>query len=173
MAFYSRFLDRKRQLKERIEEVTQRLLDLEINTVIKPGMTARKIPKPRHALIDVAQQYANALDAITGSADVPREVFATFGTFDRLRNVASAALDRRRAAATAQATAPRSVAYRGVDEEVVLLQRIKDSSDDVKQLLEALRKRGVDVETRMTRWEIEKEQMADLPLTEDERPDRR
>lgn len=33
------------------------LLDLEINVIVKPGMTARKMPGPAHALLDIIGEY--------------------------------------------------------------------------------------------------------------------
>jgi hypothetical protein len=39
------------------EQIFDDLLTLEINVIIKPGMTARKMPNPAHALLDVIAGY--------------------------------------------------------------------------------------------------------------------
>ena len=40
------------------------LLTLEVNVVLKPGMTARKLPEPVQALLDVMGDYDNWLASV-------------------------------------------------------------------------------------------------------------
>ena len=42
------------------------LLTLEVNVVLKPGMTARKLPEPVQALLDVMGDYDNWLAVFAG-----------------------------------------------------------------------------------------------------------
>src|ERR1700741_3007688 len=39
------------------ERIFDDLLDLEINVIVKPGMTARKMPETAHALLDLVGDY--------------------------------------------------------------------------------------------------------------------
>jgi hypothetical protein len=47
--------------KESLRTVARDLFNLEINTVIKDTMTARKMPDPANAILDIAQTYATKL----------------------------------------------------------------------------------------------------------------
>lgn len=47
--------------KESLRTVARDLFNLEINTVIKDNMTARKMPDPANAILDIAQTYATKL----------------------------------------------------------------------------------------------------------------
>jgi hypothetical protein len=47
--------------KESLRTVARDLFNLEINTVIKDSMTARKMPDPANAILDIAQTYATKL----------------------------------------------------------------------------------------------------------------
>lgn len=55
-------------LKETIRRIAEDLTNLEINTIIKNGMTGGKMPQPRHALIQIAQEYVNKLGEIMEEA---------------------------------------------------------------------------------------------------------
>jgi hypothetical protein len=46
------------KFKEGLKKVADDLFKLEINTVIKSNMTARKMPQPLHALLDITHLYA-------------------------------------------------------------------------------------------------------------------
>lgn len=46
-----------KHLQNQITKIAQDLTHLEINVIIKPNLTARKMPSPRHALIDIAEKY--------------------------------------------------------------------------------------------------------------------
>jgi hypothetical protein len=47
--------------QESLRTVARDLFNLEINTVIKDNMTARKMPDPANAILDIAQTYATKL----------------------------------------------------------------------------------------------------------------
>jgi hypothetical protein len=47
--------------QESLRNVARDLFNLEINTVIKDNMTARKMPDPANAILDIAQTYATKL----------------------------------------------------------------------------------------------------------------
>ena len=50
-----------------VRRVASDLLTIEVNTIIKPCMTARKMPPPPIALSDVAGTYANYLEQVASS----------------------------------------------------------------------------------------------------------
>src|ERR1700748_1364957 len=51
----------KKQPSDAIKTLLENLCHLEINTIIKPGMTAQKMPVPEGALVDLAEMYAQSL----------------------------------------------------------------------------------------------------------------
>lgn len=50
-----------KQGEARAKSIFDDLLNLEVNIIIKPGMTARKIPEPRSALANIAEDYEDLL----------------------------------------------------------------------------------------------------------------
>lgn len=154
--------------KEQIKKIVDDLTNLEINTIVRNGMTGGKMPHPRHALVEIAQQYAGELQRIMsqepckrdfsraftvgekdkkelhydpstylytkpGSQDKPK--YALPGSkdyFDVLRTVAS---DGLRNLQRMQQLSSKQQA------DVVMLYRIRNVSDQIKGVFNALRDR--------------------------------
>lgn len=133
------------QLQEGLREVARDLFNLEINTILKDNMTARKMPDPANALLDIAQAYAAKLNRHKASldfffdrdqeqqlkderppADAPFTKFSNSRltinilTFSRLRWAAVATLD-------ANTQLP--------DTTRIILERIRRNCDQLKNLL--------------------------------------
>ena len=72
----------------RLENLINDLFSLEVNTIIKQGMLATKMPNPAHALIDVAIDYSIALCRLGGEPGTS-EGEASFRVFDDLRQGAA------------------------------------------------------------------------------------
>jgi len=53
-------------VRESLKQTARDLTTLEINTIVKPSMTARKMPPPGHALLDIAATYADKLQVDLG-----------------------------------------------------------------------------------------------------------
>lgn len=47
-----------------VRRVASDLLTIEVNTIIKPGMTARKMPPPPIALHDIAENYTDYVERL-------------------------------------------------------------------------------------------------------------
>lgn len=128
-------------LASRMEKLVQDLTHLEVNTIIKPCMTGRKMPEPRHALIEIADNYAGRLERLGYPISFQGRRRGSFDAFDRIRVKAGEAMadfDRR--------AEDRSLSdVEAVDR--VLLFRMQRMSDEIKGILNGLRERGVD------RWE--------------------
>ena len=58
--------DARQRLSERFEELAGDLFALQINTIIKPSMTASPWPGVGHGLLDIASEYEGTLLAIEG-----------------------------------------------------------------------------------------------------------
>lgn len=99
------------------------LLSLEVNTILKPSMTATKIPNAAHALIDIARDYAAELNRIAADGmELPGEVVGgnQTGTFNDIRERAATAA---KAMNQEQST------------QLLMLCRIRDMSDQLKGLI--------------------------------------
>ena len=69
-------------LGERIKGFAQDLTHIEVNTILKPGMTGRKMPAPRHALIEIGKKYRLKLVQLGFLAEdenINPGCFASFG----------------------------------------------------------------------------------------------
>jgi hypothetical protein len=149
-------------LKDGIQKIAEDLTSLEINTIIAPNMTAGKMPHPRHALISIARDYDRALLEISNrlklsginitdtNFDVETGIFnfhtkeyspknnsrhsyvheGSYNYFVFLRRFAcSLLLDAEKQDYKEQKT------------DVVMLQRIRDSSDQIKGIFNAFKSR--------------------------------
>lgn len=47
--------------KESVKGIASDLLNIEVNTIITPGLTARKMPEPADAMLDIAEEYQRFL----------------------------------------------------------------------------------------------------------------
>ncbi|MBI2857476.1 MAG: hypothetical protein HYX90_00240 [Chloroflexi bacterium] len=156
-------------LKETIRQIADNLTNLEINTIIKPNMTGGKMPHPRHALISIAQDYGRKLRDISealpqdkrtgldikqfsmgkGTYDFEKNVYSPIATGPALpgnetKHVHPGGYDyfaylRRFACETAKAV--ESVHYKSREADLVMLYRIRDASDQIKGVFNALKAR--------------------------------
>lgn len=145
--------------QESLRTVARDLFNLEINTVIKDNMTARKMPDPANALLDIAQTYATKmldLDIPLGCAFAegdpdfhkpleawPKQAF----DYDRL-TLSADTFGRLRWASIA---GQRGLKALDADERVIIV-RIARNCDQLKNLLlrldDALKAAGVLGENR-------------------------
>ena len=120
----------------RLENLINDLFSLEVNTIIKQGMLATKMPNPAHALIDVAIDYSIALCRLGGEPGTS-EGEASFRVFDDLRQGAARraralqGLSEDKAIAKTQMPKPLSDSAAA---DVLLLCRIRDTSDQLKDI---------------------------------------
>ena len=147
---------------DRMEKLAQDLTHLEINTIIKPCMTGRKMPRPRHALIEIADAYAARLSWLGYPVTVQGRGRGGYKVFDQIRRRAKAAI----------AALDREWEHRDLtDNELVdrvLLFRIQRMSDEIKGIFHGLRERGVDQWENDCSHEDIEDQRLDLPLVPDE-----
>jgi hypothetical protein len=146
-----------------VKNIAQDLLNLEVNTIIKPNMTGRKMPVSRHALADIAEAYHLRLVDVgfplKNSDDI---IFGSFESFDLIRSRTDDGIDelKRRIAKKTEEDDD--------DVEVVTLIRIKRMSDQVIGLFKSLKRKNVE------QWDnhISREDIDDAPplgLAPDER----
>lgn len=110
-------------LKAALRRIGEDLFAIEINTIIKPTMTAARFPGAAHGLLDIAAEYDRFLAQCTSAHDagtaVSRRINETY--FDGLRTTAKALLTT------------------GFPNETPmkrrLVARIQDNSDQIKAIL--------------------------------------
>jgi hypothetical protein len=133
--------------RERFRTLAENLLSLEINTIVKPQITAQKMPVPEHTLIDIANLYRDALrgyvlelpaparDALGSSParaafssvlDGEQDRRASLNVFDEIRTVAQCISTNAGARAVLS------------EEKLQLVSRIWDNSDQLKGIFERL-----------------------------------
>jgi hypothetical protein len=147
-----------KDLKEQITRVAHDLINLEVNTIIKPNITGRKMPNPRHALIDIAKMYNIKLGLPLQDADLK----GNFESFHTLREEAK----------KKKIDSYKERAAELTDEEqadLLILYRIKGMSDQIKGIFNALKYRRKEKawDNDYTRAEIE-EKSSLFQLTPDE-----
>lgn len=157
-------------LKESLRKIADDLTNLEINTIVRSDIIGTKMPIPRHALIDVATWYQDCLadllkkpplgldirsgkefklsdtapacrvvdyvDFRQGPDDKGGEMTVRPGSyqyFDILRDLARFGIDV--LSAMEEACPDRAA-------DMAMLYRIKDTSDQIKGVFNALRSRG-------------------------------
>ncbi|MFP4031601.1 MAG: hypothetical protein ACLFTV_08580 [Desulfococcaceae bacterium] len=145
-------------LADRMRNLLHELTHLEVDTIIKPCMTGRKMPKPRHALIEIADNYAARLKRMGYPVDRGGGGRGSFQAFNQIRVRAGEAL----AAFDKESERRELNETEAVDR--VLLFRIQRMSDEIKGLLNNLKHRGVEEwDNDASHSEIE-DQRLDLPL---------
>jgi hypothetical protein len=114
---------------EQIQKIARDLLCIEVNTILKPMMTGRKMPEPHHALIDIAEWYETKVNVylekpyeLTDRDDLPY-----YKRFDSIRDAANDTLKKGHEGMT--------------EEDKVMLLRIKRMSDQIKSIFEGLAQR--------------------------------
>ena len=147
--------------KEQISAIAHDLMNLEVNTIIKANITGRKMPSPRHALIDIAKKCQVKMAALKLPLDIDMKL-GSFDSFHKIRETASGAI--RNLEATAKT--------RGLSEEeeadFIMLQRIKGMSDQIKGIFNAVeKKRDRECKKDFSREDIE-DGLKPLRLSSDE-----
>jgi hypothetical protein len=133
-----------RDLRHRFREVAQHLLTLEINTIVKDNMTARKMPPIPIALLEIAAEYYWFIDDLNRFWQVPEVAEHLVGlepenrrnhpeTFDALREASTQLMDVMRAAPKA---APETDDRRAC--EYVTLERIYRTASLLPRMLKQL-----------------------------------
>lgn len=152
----------------RLENLVNDLFSLEVNTIVKQGMLATKMPNAAHALIDLAIDYGVALRRLGGDPG-PSESVASYQAFHDLREGAS---KRARVLqgmsedkAVAKTQAPKALGEKEAA-DLLLLCRIRDTSDLLKAFFLAS-PRGE--KTSFTRDSANDFEPGQLPLTDKQR----
>lgn len=120
-------------LRGQLERVAKNLFTLEVNTILKDGMTATRMPSSGHALIDIVNDYDTKLCEL-GSTSVPAATgCASFAVFDALRTRAKAIYEN--------APGARRTDLMYSASALLMLCRIRDNSDQLKGVMTALSER--------------------------------
>lgn len=124
------------QLKDQISTIANDLMNLEVNTIIKGNITARKMPSPRHALIDIANEYLVKLILLGYPVEEPSLKPGGFKSFHIIRENAKKGIKE------LEAKAAEIHGLSGKEEaNLLMLWRIKAMSDQIKGIYNALEKR--------------------------------
>lgn len=143
------------QIKDQIATIAHDLMNLEVNTIIKANITGRKMPSPRHALIDIAKSYVEKLSVLGYPLRDPELYPGSFQSFHVIRETAKEAI-------TVLEDKARTDGLSGKEEsDLIMLWRIKTMSDQIKGIYNALAKRtDASCKDGFDREKIE----SDLPL---------
>lgn len=129
--------ERKRaQLKQALERLTDDLFTLEVNTIVKDSIMGTVIPDPGQALIDIVQDYEIKLRDLGAAKLSPSEgsVVADWNKFDELRERAINMYDGAPGALVLGRSLRRT--------ELLMLCRIRDNCDEIKNVLQAVKARS-------------------------------
>lgn len=147
---------------EHVKNIARDLINLEVNTILKPNMTGRKMPKPRHALIDIAKNYNRKLIELGYPLSEEPENLGSYDSFQAIREMANTGIKTFRKTAKERKLTPVE------DKDLIMLFRIKTMSDQIKGIFNSLNNRGVETwDNDYTREGIEGEQPP-FPLRPDE-----
>ena len=152
-------------LKTQIVNIVENLLNLEINTIIRSNITGQKMPAPRHALINIAQELDAKLTELGLPPESPPDQalnLGGFGSFDMLRERANKRIEVVEKGAKGQPLTNEQ------EVDLMMLYRIKNVSDQIKGVFNSLKLREVrEWDNNYTRAEIETVRPP-FPLTADE-----
>ena len=150
-------------LSAQLKNIAYELTHIEVNTIIKSNMTARRMPKPRHALIEIAVRYATRLGLMGFGVEMGPLRPGGFDSFDLIREKADEAI---------KAVEKRGRTLALTEEEevsLILLYRIKTMSDQIKGIFNSLKRNGLSTwDNNYSHEEVEAQQ-APFPLSPDER----
>jgi len=150
--------------------VARRLLNIEVNTIVRDSMTGEAMPLAPHALLDIATEYARKLCSLGVDveqyfqADVetthlealkPTWVVPVPSPFRHELTVSAATFDRLRWAAKWAGSMPRSPMITAVDK--ALLERIVNNCDMIKEMFK--RFRGFEQFTEKTRAQLAQDEL--------------
>jgi hypothetical protein len=121
------------------------LLNIEVNTIVRDNMTAEQMPPVPHALLDIAQDYADTLSTL--GVDVPAyfeapapdptqaaPAWAPAGSIGSTLTVSADTFNRLRWAAQWTSLSKDPPAARISPAQRVLLDRIVNNSDTIKEM---------------------------------------
>ena len=82
-------------MMDSVGQVLRDITTLEVNTVVKSDMTARKMPRPRYAMLEVAEKYFSYLSTLSlpVKSKLPEELFSHQQTFKAIEAFAHEALE--------------------------------------------------------------------------------
>ncbi len=153
-------------LSERFRTIARDLTHIEVNTILKPTMTGRKMPEPRHALIEIAQRYCTKLTELGFPMPEEEKRPGSFEYFDRIRERAHEAVrDLQHRSKEGALTEAEQV-------DLVMAFRIKSMSDQIKGVFNNLKHRGeedwdnpyshLEVEERFIPLNLEPDEMVSI-----------
>lgn len=149
-------------ISDPLKQIARDLMNLEVNTIVKANMTGRKMPKPRHALVDIAQNYQRKLLQMGYWPEESPVHIGSFASFNLIREQADEGIkDFRRLGEERPLTEAEEL-------DLVLLFRIQRMSDQIKGVLNGLKARKAAAwDNDLSREEIEDRHLP-LDLTTDE-----
>jgi hypothetical protein len=124
-----------------VANIAQDLLNLEVNTIIKPSITGSKMPRPRHALLDIGNEYVVRLQGMGVTEEDVKTVhdnqrYGSYQAFDKIRTVADKRINI--LCGLGASLTPEQEA------DLFMLLRIRDMSDQIKGVFNELRVRERD-----------------------------
>jgi len=151
-----------KRLRAKVGKIAEDLLNLEINTIIKPNITGEKMPSPRHALIGIAGEFSSKLTDLGFPLSDLGIKDGSYRSFDMLRESANKGVKTFQKSAAEKSLKPEEEA------DLLMLHRIKNMSDQIKGVFNALQRRRVEKwDNNFTHQEIEKD-LLPFPLNPDE-----
>lgn len=145
--------------KEQINKIATDLTTLEINTIIKPNILGTKMPHLLHTLMDIARDFDAKLTQLGAKRDENHDDFGRFTSFHQLRERAKLRISDLEKSGRLTAE---------LEADLLMLNRIKDKSDQIKGVFNSLKRRGYkDWDRAYTREQIEEEHPMP-PLTHSE-----
>jgi hypothetical protein len=147
-------------ISDKIKNLAQELTKIEVNTIIKANMTGRKMPDPRHALIEIAKRYRMKLIQLGHPIQEDDGVkMGCYESFDRIREKASDGIERLRKNAGVKKMTDQE------ERDMVMLARIQTMSDQIKGVFNSIKRRKVDAwDNIFSHDEIEEHAPPPLPL---------
>ncbi len=144
-------------LSKQIRIIARDLIHLEVNTIVKPSITGQKMPRPRHAFIDIAQLYLKELTRLELSPDLTDLQPGSYESFGRIREKAQEGIRFLEEQFPEPRKMPRA------DQNVFsMLERIQGMSDQIEGIFNGAKKRKVkEWDNNVSRTEIE---FRDLPM---------
>ncbi len=124
-------------IKEAIEKVGWDLLNLEVNTIIRPGIQGKKMPAPGDALIDIATWYQAGL--VSFGADVTgldKKEPGGCDSFESLQSGASTKIKEIEDGAKTKGLSPEE------QPDFLLLCRIRDMSEQIVKMMKGIENKG-------------------------------
>ncbi len=119
-------------LKDQIGSIASNLMNLEINTIIKPNITSRKMSSPAHTLIDIAKKFNFKLTAFGYPCEEETFKPGSFSSFNCIREKANTGIQN------LEKKSKKSGLSQQEEADLIMLWRIKTMSDQIKGILNRL-----------------------------------